>query len=767
MSGQYYTASKSRDAGRQYWTVTFRHPLRTDPKGNRGLKVRRGLGTADDEKAERLVEQLNDLLRNESYWSVSARTRAERRYHPTIVDAFYSGMEVAFSNPTELREAEIPLPTREDGYARALFVGTTGAGKTSLLRHLIGSDPEKDRFPSTSTGRTTTADIEVITTAGPFRAVVTFLGRSAVRSFVEECLGNAILAAWDDRSDAEVARHLLHHPDQTFRLSYTLGQWDADRQGDEDDGWSFEPGETGTVETSGEGIPSLAEKKAYGDTLREYVSTVQRLADAAAEELTHTLAVEHGELATEDAETVETWLVEQAEADAAYEELLDAITASILQRFEYLGEDELTRDTTGWPTTWRFSSDSREEFLNRVKWFSSNHAPRFGRLLTPLVQGMRVAGPFYPSSLTDAQPKLVLIDGQGLGHTADSASSVTTHVTSRFDSVDLILLVDSAQQPMQAASLAAIRAVAVGGHQEKLRIAFTHFDLVKGPNLKDARAKREHLTAAARNAITALRDEIGDALVRSIDRNLEARCFTLGGLDQPVEALPPKIKEQLVRLLALFKEAIEKRERVPVEPVYDPASLLFAIQNATKDFHARWGALLGLAPMDGVSKEHWSRVKALNRRIANGWNVEYDTLKPVADLYSRLAEEISRFLERPVRWDGVEATHPRLRDEAIDSVRRSVSKALHEVTLERLIQDHPSDWIQAFSHAGRGSTFVRAREIREIYEDAAPIPGVVVNDVTQQFLDYMRQLVHEAIRDGGGKLTTEPVVGVGRARGGQ
>ena len=62
-----------------------------------------------------------------------------------------------------LREAHIRLPNAEqDGYSRVLFVGTTGAGKTSLFRQLIGSDPDDDRFPSTAPAKTTIADIEVI-----------------------------------------------------------------------------------------------------------------------------------------------------------------------------------------------------------------------------------------------------------------------------------------------------------------------------------------------------------------------------------------------------------------------------------------------------------------------------------------------------------------------------------------------------------------------------------------------------------------------------
>ncbi|MFP3624316.1 hypothetical protein SB771_34155, partial [Burkholderia sp. SIMBA_051] len=91
------------------------------------------------------------------------------------------------------------------------------------------------------------------------------------------------------------------------------------------------------------------------------------------------------------------------------------------------------------------------------------------------VDGIRVRGPLYPT-FTDRRLKVVYLDGQGLGHTPESSSSVTTHVTERFSDVDAILLVDNAEQPIQAAAQAVLRAVAASGNYGKLAIAFTHFD---------------------------------------------------------------------------------------------------------------------------------------------------------------------------------------------------------------------------------------------------------------------------------------------------
>src|ERR1700761_2768117 len=87
MAQSRYSAAKARAQGRPGWTVTFRHPLRTDAKGKPGLKVRRGLGTADGEEADRLVAELNVILADTSWWSALKREEAERRFSKVITAA--------------------------------------------------------------------------------------------------------------------------------------------------------------------------------------------------------------------------------------------------------------------------------------------------------------------------------------------------------------------------------------------------------------------------------------------------------------------------------------------------------------------------------------------------------------------------------------------------------------------------------------------------------------------------------------------------------
>ena len=122
----------------------------------------------------------------------------------------------------------MPLPSASNGYRTVLLLGTTGAGKTTVVRQLLGTDPETERFPSTSTAKTTVADTELIITGErAYRAVVTFTPRDEVIDYLTENVSAAALAAFRGRKDDEVTRRILDHVNQRFRFSYVLGRGSA------------------------------------------------------------------------------------------------------------------------------------------------------------------------------------------------------------------------------------------------------------------------------------------------------------------------------------------------------------------------------------------------------------------------------------------------------------------------------------------------------------------------------------------------------------
>ncbi len=220
-----YTATKTR-SGRPGWSVIFRNPLRRDLRG-KPLKIRRGLNTTDDDKADELVAQLNVLLSDRSWWSADRRGDAEREFASQIVSAFFDGIEVGRIDTAKLRDTRIPLPSREQGYARVLLAGASGAGKTTLERHFIGSSHVRDRFPSTSPAKTTISDTEIVTADGAFIAAVTFMSEFEVRAHIDECIEAACFSTIGGQRSEKVAAALLTHREQRFRLFHILGEWGA------------------------------------------------------------------------------------------------------------------------------------------------------------------------------------------------------------------------------------------------------------------------------------------------------------------------------------------------------------------------------------------------------------------------------------------------------------------------------------------------------------------------------------------------------------
>lgn len=162
-----YTASLRQNPGRTSWLVEFRHPLKFDKGGKPGRKVRKGLGDCSEDQARSLVGQLNQLLKDESLWSEDTQSVLQLGFDARVIEIFYDNLEVQPAMHREIREQYIPFPAK-DASQCVLLLGRTGAGKTTLLRQLIGSDNKSDRFPSTSTNRTTTCEIEVISTEAHF-----------------------------------------------------------------------------------------------------------------------------------------------------------------------------------------------------------------------------------------------------------------------------------------------------------------------------------------------------------------------------------------------------------------------------------------------------------------------------------------------------------------------------------------------------------------------------------------------------------------------
>lgn len=738
---QIYSAAAKRNPGRKSWLVEFRHPLRSDSNNKPGKKTRKGLGTDDENDAQRLVDQLNDLLKNEALWSLGAQAQALKQYDPRVVEIFYGEIEPRVNSAIQLRDKLLPLPASTEGYARVVLMGVPGAGKTTLVRQLIGTHPETERFPSTSVNRTTTFPTEIALRDGGFEAVVTFMSEHETRFEIEESLSAALVTAVEsDRK--QVARALLEKSDMRFRLKYLLGDLLLTDDAEVD---PYDEADK-PIESDSAAVISTTEQAGLQATLNDYVDRIVAMATA----LKNSLEATQGAMSTmssEDRSAALDLIEEQAVESDDYLELVSDILDELRTKFNHVVNGRFDKTTTGWPKAWSLScsANEREDFLVSVRYFSGISYQSWGKLLTPLVNGMRVIGPFKPN-WAEQSARLVLIDTEGLGHKASATADLPEQTLPLLHEADVILLVDSAKNGMtNFAAGKALEGIVNAGHIRKLAVVFTHMDAVKGDNLK-GQAKLDHVFGGLRNvAENQVAKNVSSEAARYLLEHLSSSTFYVGRIDD----LDPKPARPELNKLLMHLAAAQPPVFEPVAfPEYSPDNLVLAIQEAAKDFRQQWQGMLGIASNPQFTPVSWQSQKALTRRYAEGWDDGF-WLRPTSNLIAALSAAISRFLETPIGWCGNPSSEQKR--ETIDRIKTVVAQQLPTLSKYRLREQPQPAWHEAHSLRGTGSTFERRMRIEGIYERWVPVPNARGDRLVFEFMNEVKEVVMGAV----GKIEQE------------
>ena len=349
MEKKYYSARKIKPANREGWVIEFRHPLVKDSRGKPGKKIRKGLGTSNEDEAENFVQQMNSLLNDESYWQPSSRKKAlDQNFNEGVVNAFYGEIDYILQNYENLRNDAIPLKSSEKGYSRVLLLGATGAGKTTFLRQIMGTDPIKEKFPATSTAKTTVFDSEIILSEGNYKGVITFYTEGETREFIKESIKNAMKKYFETNNDKETLRIFLEDEEQRFRLSYIMGKIKDKKRYLRNDNIN-----NTSEKTSNENNVTEEEQKVFENKISNFLEKIKAISDSIASYCSSELV--KNEILTEDDKiALEQQIIEYMDS---YEEedmlsLVDEILDEIELRFATLDKTNLVTEKFGWPIYW-------------------------------------------------------------------------------------------------------------------------------------------------------------------------------------------------------------------------------------------------------------------------------------------------------------------------------------------------------------------------------------------------------------------------------
>lgn len=530
----------------------------------------------------------------------------------------------------------------------------------------------------------------------------------------------------------------MSHPEQRFRLSYLLGQFRSSEK-------------PITIEKIGNQESSLdvpyPDQNILQSDLMYILNEIKLLSNEA--QITFPITDDDDNVDEVITLIYEEWIKEETER---FNDLVNYILQLIKKRFTAIKYGLFHKDNRGWPDYWYHDSKDKLEVIKMMRWFAGNEGRRFGELLAPVVNGIRLEGPFKPSWWKNhIPPKLVLIDGEGIGHDSNITTSIPMDVTTRFKEMDTIILVDNASQPMLEAPKIILSEAMARGQLEKLMIAYTRFDQVHGTNMIDEEDRFNHITGIQAGAIEGIQEanNLNPKLIRQLRNHLEDFTFFFSQTHE-LQNIPEDLKDEMDRFIESIiqntkKASINNIDRSKVFPEYDFGTLVLTIEQTHQLFMNKWLSLIGIEiKTSQYQPQHWMRIKALSNRFANWPNcVEYNDLKPASDLASYLMQRINEFINSPRSWSIDVDDGEKIK--ILQSISEFVSDRINELIFNRIKILNQEKWIKAYNFRGAGSTKDRRTEIRSIFEETIPQPNIRFNTVSSELLNDIKKIIDEAI----------------------
>lgn len=406
------------------------------------------------------------------------------------------------------------------------FLGDTGAGKTTIIRKILGT--ESSKFPTTRQKRTTVAPTEYIIRNGSgFDLTVILKPLSEIEGYVDEILKEAISKLYKDRVKEKIIKNIRQTSDQRFRLYYVLST-------------------------------DFSEKIAC------------QIADLLP-------ALESGVIAyqqefPEDKDETDIFVeFVISELGTSYTNILN----SIIEEIQRLISELCDGDTLGekW-TVHKYEAATKEQFVTKCKKLLSSETDS----ISPVIEYARIRGNLKAPWLQD-DVEAIFIDGEGIGHDTKEVGQLDSRHYDYFYDSDAILLIEESKKPFIAGGKNALKSIFQRGYGDKLFLLFTKLDEVEPYDLEDPSDEERisDVRDGLENVLASLRDD-------GLNIELDERKILFLGNQQNDEMSEVGAKQ----LNHAFEQAHEMShfQQSFVAPIYDFEMLSAFIIESTKKFNS-------------------------------------------------------------------------------------------------------------------------------------------------------------------------------------
>ncbi|WP_151993957.1 P-loop NTPase family protein [Buttiauxella massiliensis] len=312
-----------------------------------------------------------------------------------------------------------PIPK---GIPKIYLLGDTGAGKTTFIRKVLGT--ENTKFPTTRQNRTTVAPTEyVICKSSDFELTILLKSVAEIKGYIKEILKEALEKSL--KGD-DVIRSLRQTSDQRFRLYYLLDV----------------------------------------NNIEGFAKKVVLLTPLLSQKINELKEIFKGDITDQD-EYISFAIDElNDKVECIQNEILGAVqqvVMSICDGKELNNESQI----------YKFSSPEKEIFITKCKKILSSDKES----ISPVVEYSRVSGALKSEWVSDST-EIVIIDGEGIGHNTKESAQLDARHYDFFYDVNSILLIEESKKPFIAGGKNALKSIFQRGYGDKLKLIFTKLDEV-------------------------------------------------------------------------------------------------------------------------------------------------------------------------------------------------------------------------------------------------------------------------------------------------
>jgi len=536
------------------------------------------------------------------------------------------------------------------------LLGDTGAGKTTIVRKILGTD--KYKFPSVQQKRTTVAVTEYVLSRDiPFKASYIFKTETQINELINEIIEVTIEKAYlayckDELDSEEIIENLEETPDERFRLRYIL------------------------TTTELEEIAKLISDVLLPE-LHDSVTKLKIELDSDEEELS----------------VIVDLALESMKED--FSKLQEHIVDLISKKVAEMCEGHKLFSATDY---YQHSEQKVDCFINQAKKLLSSGK----NSISPVIEYARLEGNLLADWLPN-NTELVLIDGEGIGHDTREASRLSARHLDYFHFSDSIGLVEESKKPFASGGKSAMEGVIRNGYLDKFKLIFSKLDEVEVGDEEDA--NRDEQIRAVKKGFKNVKNALKEDGIESNIGN--EHLYYLSNMKDK-ELNPDSILE-ITRLIKDIKCQFDEEVPQFIEPMYDYEMLSSYLVKSSDNFITRWNSML--------NSKHWQTVKAFNRRMCWEWD-EFKDMKPISDFHGEVTKELESFISSPRNW--ANSATPTMQKKSIDRVKQEFSNSLLSFSRVVILQKYSDEWERAMSLSGAGSTSVRKNQIKHIIQETLP-----------------------------------------------